>query len=292
MAQDNVSTVMRLYDAWGRGEFLGPAGLLDAEVEYVNPEGAIEPGTRRGLEAFAAAVDKLLEGWASWEMEPEQYTPVGDKVAVVVRYRATARASGVQVEGRESALVTVRDGSDRALRVVSRPRRRAQGRRGGGLAVARRPPSAGNVRPIITQHLFAGIPVTDRDAAVRWYERLFGRPPDLVPNDREAAWQLTDSGWICLYDEGEGGGGTAAPHTLLVSDLDAFLADVAERGIVPGPVEAIAPSVRQSVIVDPDGNRLKVGHVDESPAAGEHGVEQRQFPVIAAGADARPKQLH
>ncbi len=109
------------------------------------------------------------------------------------------------------------------------------------------------------EHLFAGIRVADRDAAVQWYERLLGRPPDLVPNDREAAWRLTDSGWICLYADAEPPG--PAPHTLLVNDLEGFLAGVAEHGIVPGPVETVGASVRQSVIVDPDGNRLKVGQV-------------------------------
>src|SRR2546423_4900651 len=38
------------------------------------------------------------------------------------------------------------------------------------------------------------IPVAHRDAAVGWYERLVGRPPDLVPNDDEAAWRLTETG--------------------------------------------------------------------------------------------------
>jgi len=108
------------------------------------------------------------------------------------------------------------------------------------------------------EHLFAGIPVGDRDAAMRWYERLLGRPPDLVPNNREAAWRLTESGWICLY--AGPGGPASAPHTLLVGDLDGFLAGVLARGIEHGPIETIAPSVRQSVITDPDGNRLKVAH--------------------------------
>ena len=110
------------------------------------------------------------------------------------------------------------------------------------------------------EHLFAGIPVSDLDVAVEFYERVFGRPPDLVPNDQEAAWRVTDSGWLCLY--AGGGPATSAPHTLLVDDLDGFLTDVAERGIATGPVEAIGVSVRQSVITDPDGNRLKVGQVE------------------------------
>ena len=45
-------------------------------------------------------------------------------------------------------------------------------------------------------YVFAGIPVAHCDVAPGWYERLIGRPPDLVPNDDEAAWRLTDTGWI------------------------------------------------------------------------------------------------
>jgi ketosteroid isomerase-like protein len=110
MSRKNVEIVQRLYDAWARQEVPGPSGLLDPDIEYVNPDGAIEPGTRRGLPAFAAAIEKLLEGWETWEMEPEEFFDAGDRVAVVLRYRAKARRSGVEVDGRESALVTVRDG--------------------------------------------------------------------------------------------------------------------------------------------------------------------------------------
>src|SRR5262245_36173449 len=47
-------------------------------------------------------------------------------------------------------------------------------------------------------YVFAGIPVAHRDAAAGWYERLIGRPPDLIPNDDEAAWRLTETGWIYM----------------------------------------------------------------------------------------------
>ena len=43
-------------------------------------------------------------------VEPEQFRTAGDQVAVVLRYRARGRGSGVEMEGRESALWTVRDG--------------------------------------------------------------------------------------------------------------------------------------------------------------------------------------
>ena len=110
MPDGNVEVVRALYDAWARDEFPGPPELLDPDIEYVNPAGAIEPGTRRGIDAFQHAIEKVLEVWTSWEMEPERFEAVGNCVAVVVRYRAVGRSSSLEVEGRESALWTLRDG--------------------------------------------------------------------------------------------------------------------------------------------------------------------------------------
>ena len=110
MSEENVEVVRRFYAAWSGDELPGPTELMNPEIEYVNPDRAVEPGTRRGLAAFSRAVEKVFEGWETWHMEPEQFRAVGDQVAVVVRYRARGRGSGVEVEGRESALWTVRDG--------------------------------------------------------------------------------------------------------------------------------------------------------------------------------------
>jgi catechol 2,3-dioxygenase-like lactoylglutathione lyase family enzyme len=106
-------------------------------------------------------------------------------------------------------------------------------------------------------HLFAGISVADRDAAAAWYERLTGRPPDLIPNDREAAWQMSDSGWIYVVEDESLAG--SALTTLLVEDLEAFLAGLAERGIAAGPIETIGDEVLRTLVRDPDGNRLQIG---------------------------------
>jgi predicted enzyme related to lactoylglutathione lyase len=106
-------------------------------------------------------------------------------------------------------------------------------------------------------HVFASIPVSDRDASMRWYERLVGWPADLIPNDHEAAWRLTDSGWIYVITDTAHAGSALA--TLLVDDLDGFLADAQERGIAAGPIETIGDGVRRTHVIDPDGNRLQVG---------------------------------
>ena len=42
-----------LYEAWGHGDIPGPVQLFYENVEYVNPVGAIEPGTRMGVTQFA-----------------------------------------------------------------------------------------------------------------------------------------------------------------------------------------------------------------------------------------------
>jgi ketosteroid isomerase-like protein len=108
MSQQNVEIVRSFYEAFGREEV--PVDVIDREIEYVNPVGAVEVGTRHGVPAFREAVEKVFEGWERWDMEPEQLIAVGSQVAVVVRYRARGRTSGVELEGRESALFTLREG--------------------------------------------------------------------------------------------------------------------------------------------------------------------------------------
>ena len=103
-------------------------------------------------------------------------------------------------------------------------------------------------------YVFAGIPTADYAAALPWFERLFGRPPDLLPQDEEAAWELTDTGWIYLVaDAGRAG---KSLLTLLVDNLDEQLAALAERGLAPDETETLANSGRKAAFIDPDGNQI------------------------------------
>src|ERR1700680_1692778 len=58
MSQKNIEVVRQVYGAWTRDGIPGSIELLDPEIEYVNPAGAIEPGIRCGLPAFIAAVER------------------------------------------------------------------------------------------------------------------------------------------------------------------------------------------------------------------------------------------
>ena len=51
--------------------------------------------------------------------------------------------------------------------------------------------------PLAVQQMFAGTAVADYDAALAWYERFMGRPPDFFPQEKEAVWQAPrrSAGW-------------------------------------------------------------------------------------------------
>jgi glyoxylase I family protein len=104
---------------------------------------------------------------------------------------------------------------------------------------------------------FAAIAVADYEAALAWYERLLGRAPDMIPKQLEAAWQLTQGGWIYLVADAARAG--TALLTLLVDDLEAHVGELAERGLATGTVETVPGVVRTAVIADPDGNTMTFG---------------------------------
>jgi predicted enzyme related to lactoylglutathione lyase len=104
-------------------------------------------------------------------------------------------------------------------------------------------------------HVFAGLIVADRDRAAAWYGRLLGRPADILPNDAEAMWQLTETSSVYLLaDPARAGRGVL---TMVMPDLDATLAKIEQRGIhVRADIEVIPGAGRKCEIPDPDGNTV------------------------------------
>lgn len=102
--------------------------------------------------------------------------------------------------------------------------------------------------------LFAGVPVAVLPTATAWYEQVFGRPPDIVPNEHEVMWRVADNGWMYVVEEPKRSGGGLV--TVAVDDLDRFVASLAERGISTGPIEAVGDAGRKALSVDPDGNLI------------------------------------
>ncbi|MEV6602068.1 VOC family protein [Actinoplanes sp. NPDC051346] len=109
----------------------------------------------------------------------------------------------------------------------------------------------------MTVDLFAGIPVTDRPAALAWYEKLLGHPPAFFPNDVEAVWELGEHRYVYVEVRPEHAG--HAMHTIVLDDLEAFVSGAAERGIEPVTRETYDNGVRKITYRDPDGNEFGVG---------------------------------
>ncbi|GAA5065092.1 putative enzyme related to lactoylglutathione lyase [Thermocatellispora tengchongensis] len=105
--------------------------------------------------------------------------------------------------------------------------------------------------------LFAGIPVTEYAAALKWYERLLGSPPTFVASDTEAVWELAEHRYVFIEQRPERAG--HAMHTIFVDDFDALVAQIAERGLDPAERETYSNGVRKATYRDPDGNEIGFG---------------------------------
>jgi len=107
--------------------------------------------------------------------------------------------------------------------------------------------------------LYAGIPVNDYTAALAWYERLLGSPPSFFPHDTEAVWELAEHRSVFIEQRPDHAG--HAMHTIIVDDLDALVAEIAERGLEPAKSETYSNGVRKATYVDLDGNEFGFGGV-------------------------------
>jgi catechol 2,3-dioxygenase-like lactoylglutathione lyase family enzyme len=111
--------------------------------------------------------------------------------------------------------------------------------------------------PTTNLDLFAGIPVADYAAALSWYERLLGYSPTFFPNDIEAVWELAEHRYVFILLRPQHAGHTM--HTLFVDDLDALVAQIADRGLDPVERETYTGGVRKITYRDPDGNEIAFG---------------------------------
>jgi catechol 2,3-dioxygenase-like lactoylglutathione lyase family enzyme len=105
--------------------------------------------------------------------------------------------------------------------------------------------------------LFAGLPVSDLQRALAWYERLLGSPPAFLPNDVEAVWEIGEHRYLYVDVRPDHAGHAMA--TLVVDDLDDRVQGMSERGVEPVERETYDNGVRKVVYRDPDGNEIGFG---------------------------------
>jgi ketosteroid isomerase-like protein len=115
MSEENVEFVRAIYAAWLKGE--SARDFIAADIEYVNPPDAVEPGTRRGREAFAA----IRDAYDDVRVEPETLIKAGADVVVIARITGTGRGSGVGIDQRQGYIWTIHDGKAVRFRWFNKP---------------------------------------------------------------------------------------------------------------------------------------------------------------------------
>ena len=105
-------------------------------------------------------------------------------------------------------------------------------------------------------HLFAGLRVRDFEAARPWYERLFGEPA-FFPHATEAVWTLGEDRSVYIVEHPDGAGSSVV--TIFVDDLDAYVTEIAGRGLEPDEQLTYSNGVRKAHFHDPDGNEIAFG---------------------------------
>jgi uncharacterized protein len=110
MSQENVEVVRRIYAAWQQHGLWSASGDLDPAIEWVNPDNAIETGTRRGVDAFEAAWSKVSDSFEEVQFDLDEFLDAGDDVVLVTTMRARGRGSGVDVEDPQAHVWTIQRG--------------------------------------------------------------------------------------------------------------------------------------------------------------------------------------
>jgi ketosteroid isomerase-like protein len=103
MSQENVEVVRR---------FL-VVDDMDEALTYADPAivwNPVEESWTQGHDAVRASTARWKNEWDDYELIPEEFADMNDRVVVTVRYRARGRGSGVEVDARLYDVFTLRDG--------------------------------------------------------------------------------------------------------------------------------------------------------------------------------------
>ncbi len=109
MTDQDMQTVEALLAAFRRGDAEAMLDLNHPDAEWVNPDYAIEPGTRRGRDELRRAIERIFEFFEAVDVESMERTPDG-RILVVTRVRSRGIGGGPGIEDLTGTLYTVRDG--------------------------------------------------------------------------------------------------------------------------------------------------------------------------------------
>ena len=102
-------------------------------------------------------------------------------------------------------------------------------------------------------NVLASVAVKDLKSAMKWYEKVLGRPADSQPMPEIAEWKFPRGGWLQVYQLPERAG--SGSFTLAVSDINEEVKKVSALGIDTSQ-QPSSEKVKTLMITDPDGNHI------------------------------------
>ena len=111
MSQENVELVRVAYEAFERGDLEAVSQLHDPAIEWQTSAEDPDAATHRGRVAVRRYIEGWMETFPGLRAELEECVAVPDgKVITTVRYTGRARASGMDMDWRQSLVYTVQAG--------------------------------------------------------------------------------------------------------------------------------------------------------------------------------------
>jgi uncharacterized protein len=111
MSQENVDVVQVAYEAFERGDLDAVSQLHDPDIEWQTSTEDPDAATHRGPEAVRRYIEGYMEMFPGLRAEIEECFEVDDgRVVATIRYTGRARASGVDMDWRQTHVYTLQAG--------------------------------------------------------------------------------------------------------------------------------------------------------------------------------------
>jgi ketosteroid isomerase-like protein len=109
VSEENLRLVREGFAAMERGDVEAMVELVDPEVEFVNPDYALEAGTRHGPSGYRTALEATLDIFEDFKFNLDEIVDLEDRIVVTGRFVARSKGSGVPIDQPFGHVFTVRD---------------------------------------------------------------------------------------------------------------------------------------------------------------------------------------
>jgi ketosteroid isomerase-like protein len=111
VADEDFDVVRRAWDASNRADFEGMEREMAPDIVAIPFGAAMEGKSYRGPDAVIGWLrDEILATWEFFQVIPEHFERVGDKLLVTGRWNARGAESGVELDIPATWVIEVRDG--------------------------------------------------------------------------------------------------------------------------------------------------------------------------------------